>query len=182
MVSPAAMWLHPLRGAVNWATDHPVQYPRFTKQRNGKPERGPQYGFRGPQALLSSQAPPSVKIKYICVCIIEIIFYDCTGIKMNILWVISVLIPVQSKYGTCLLQEVKHIHGPLKVSWAWGTVPTASQRKENVTQWSNGRVRSLPLLTPVPKPISLFFLSTTSDGVHPLQQAACAHLSVTHCG
>ena len=52
------------------------------------------------------------------VCIIKV-FYDCICIKVNIFWVISVFILyTNTKHGTYLEQEIRHLHGSLKALWA----------------------------------------------------------------
>ena len=53
---------------------------------------------------------------HIYVCIIKV-FYDCICIKVNIFWVISVFILIQSM-GLNLEQEIRHLHGSLKALWA----------------------------------------------------------------
>lgn len=53
---------------------------------------------------------------------------------------------MQSKYITCLLQEVKHLNGPLTVLWTLCAVPTAltddsystSQGRKTLAQGTQG--------------------------------------------
>ena len=112
--------------------------------------------------------------KKIYVCIIKI-FYDCIAIKMNICWIISVFTSMQS-YGTCLLQETKHLHGPLKVLWALGTVPRsyrASQKKERSPGGAMAESEAYPPAPGLQSPSlfhSSFFPSKTADGIQSNRQ------------
>ena len=81
---------------------------------------------------------------HIYVCIIKV-FYDCICIKVNIFWVISVFILIQSM-GLNLEQEIRHLHGSLKALWAWCPMPTASngeiihgisEEEKPVHQWQS---------------------------------------------